>query len=217
MKNKFFNLYVSIIFGIGILILSIILPLSGFWSITLSSAQEGFSCLPINFEQTVEGQLERGGEPDYYCFFVESANQVVSIRMFNIADYEPAISELDPYIFIYGPDGYRIEGNYDGDGIGKNSFLTALLLKEGFYVIEAGMQDWNKSGGTYRLRLESGFEAAVGDVNRDCSVDEKDRQLLFDALGSEAQNNQNLDLDLNGVISTRDMMFLLRNIGIRCI
>ena len=80
------------------------------------------------------------------------------------------------------------------------------LPRDGVYRIEATR--YGSTTGRYALRVDRGFEAAVGDLDRDCDVDSVDRDRLRSLLGGA---DPNADLDLDGQVSTRDAIFQMRN------
>lgn len=158
----------------------------------------------LGLEQRVEGWLGNSTPSITYCLRA-SAGQVLSARMFALDN------QLDPYLQIFDPDGGLLDENDDGLNIGYNSFLTVYIPQDGVYRIVATR--YGDTAGRYALRVENGFQAAVGDLNRDCDVDNADRDRLRSLLGS---TDSDADLDLDGVVSTRDALFQMRNLGIRC-
>jgi hypothetical protein len=158
----------------------------------------------MSFEQTVGGSLSNSTPSRNYCF-TASAGQWVSIRMFAYN------SSLDTYIKLYKPDGQLFAENDDGAGVYNNSFLVRQLPQSGTYRLEATR--WGSTSGDYRLRLEAGREAALGDLDRNCVVNETDRQRMVNAIGS---SDQNADLNLDGIVNTVDYSILLGRIGRTC-
>ncbi|MGQ9904328.1 MAG: PA14 domain-containing protein [Anaerolineae bacterium] len=159
---------------------------------------------PISLEQRVEGRLSDGAPSATYCLRA-SAGQVISARMFALGN-----DGLDPYLQVLTADGRRLAENDDGLNIGYNAFLSVRIPQDGVYRIEATRYDGE---GRYALRVERGFEAAVGDLDRDCDVDSGDRDRLRSLLGS---TDPDADLDLDGAVSTRDAIFQMRSLGVRC-
>jgi hypothetical protein len=164
-------------------------------------------CLPITYEQTVEGSITNANEREAYCFD-GTAEQPVALRMFFPSDTDIT---LDTMVELYGPDGTQLGQNNDGEGIGTASFLAARLPLDGTYRIEATR---NTGQGPYRLRLEAATKAAAGDVNRDCVVDDTDEQLVQAA--RDSAGNPDLDVDLSGYVDTRDVVLLQRMKGQTC-
>jgi hypothetical protein len=158
----------------------------------------------MSFEQTVGGGLSNFFPSANYCF-TASAGQWVSIRMFAYS------GSLDTYIKLYTPDGQLFAENDDGAGVYNNSFLVRQLPQSGTYRLEATR--YGSTSGDYRLRLEAGREAALGDLDRNCVVDETDRQRMVNAIGS---SDQNADLNLDGIVNTVDYSILLGRIGRSC-
>jgi hypothetical protein len=169
-----------------------------------ASASASCSGAPIALEQRVEGRLSNSIPSVTYCLQA-SAGQIISARMFTQGN-----DGLDTYLKVWTADGRLLAENDDGYNIGYNSFLSVGLPQDGVYRIEATRYDGE---GRYALRVDAGFEAAVGDLDRDCDVDNADRDRLRSLLGSD---DPNADLDLDGVVSTRDAIFQMRNIGVRC-
>ncbi|GIV85500.1 MAG: hypothetical protein KatS3mg052_2507 [Candidatus Roseilinea sp.] len=160
---------------------------------------------PIALEQRVEGRLSNATSSVSYCLHA-SAGQIISARMFALGD-----DSLDTHLKVWSVEGQLLAENDDGLNIGYNSFLSVRLPQDGVYRIEATR--YGSSEGRYALRVEAGFEAAVGDLDRDCDVDSMDRDRLWSLLG---RADPNADLDLDGIVSTRDALFQMRNLGIQC-
>lgn len=159
---------------------------------------------PIALEQRVEGRLSDATPSVSYCLQA-SAGQMISARMFALGK-----DDLDTYLKVWGPDGQLLVENDDGLNIGYNSFLSVRLPRDGIYRVEATRYGGE---GRYALRVEAGFQAAVGDLDRDCDVDNTDRNRLHSVLG---RADPDADLDLDGVVSTRDAIFQMRSLGVRC-
>jgi len=160
---------------------------------------------PIALEQRVEGRLSSATPSISYCLSA-SAGQIISARMFALGN-----DELDTYLRVLTADGRLLAENDDGLNIGYNSFLSVRLPQNGAYRIEATR--YGSTEGRYALRVEAGFEAAVGDLDRDCDVDNLDRDRLRSLLG---QADLGADLDLDGVVGARDAIFQMRSVGVRC-
>jgi len=162
-------------------------------------------CQDIYFSKTISGSISDTSDRVYYCFEV-GGSQWITARMFTTT------SGLDPMLDIYNLEtGQFIWGSDDGKGIGWNSFLPIKLPQGGIYLMTASR--YGLSTGSYRLRLEDGASAAAGDVNKDCTVNDKDLQLAQNALGT---NKEDYDIDLSGSVDTRDLTFLVRNKGTSC-
>jgi murein DD-endopeptidase MepM/ murein hydrolase activator NlpD len=158
----------------------------------------------MSFEQTAGGSLSNSTPSRNYCF-TASAGQWVSIRMFAYS------GSLDTYIKLYKPDGQLFAEDDDGAGVGYNSFLVRQLPQSGTYRLEATR--YGSTSGDYRLRLEAGREAALGDLDRNCIINETDRQRMVNAIGS---SDQNADLNLDGIVNTVDYSILLGRMGRTC-
>ncbi|GIW91560.1 MAG: hypothetical protein KatS3mg109_1992 [Pirellulaceae bacterium] len=169
-----------------------------------ASALASCSGAAIALEQRVEGRLSDATPSVSYCLNA-AAGQMISARMFALGN-----DGLDTYLKVWTPDGRLLAENDDGLNIGYNSFLSVRLPQEGVYRIEATRYGGE---GRYALRVEAGFEAAVGDLDRDCDVDNVDRDRLLSLLG---EVDPNADLDLGGSVNVRDLLFLNRSIGINC-
>lgn len=159
----------------------------------------------IGFDQTVEGWLSNFIPWETYCF-TASAGQWISVRMFSL----DTTATLDPYVKLYDPDGRLIYQDDDG-AVANAAFFSYRLPVSGTYRLVATR--YGPTSGDYRLRLESGHEAAVGDVNRDCVVDDTDYQLLANVIGT---SDQNADLNLDGFVNTNDLSILLINSELAC-
>ncbi|MDW8100359.1 MAG: PA14 domain-containing protein, partial [Anaerolineae bacterium] len=169
-----------------------------------ASASASCSGTAIALEQRVEGLLSDATPSISYCLRV-SAGQMISARMFALGN-----DGLDPYLKVWTADGQLLAENDDGLNIGYSSFLSVRFPQDGVYRIEATRYGGE---GRYALRLEAGFQAAVGDLDRDCDVDDADRSRLRGLLG---RADPDADLDLDGVVSSRDAMLQMRSLGVRC-
>jgi regulation of enolase protein 1 (concanavalin A-like superfamily) len=172
--------------------------------IVIINPTEGNCHQSINFEQSVDGQLNDATPTVSYCLDV-STQSWASIRMF------ASTGTFDPYLKLYAPDGSLIAENDNGVGIGLNSFLSVQLSENGAYRVEAGRS--GTGTGDFRLRLEEGREAAVGDIDRNCSVNQADLDTLLAVYGT---NDVQADLDLNGFVNLLDLNILLANMGQTC-
>jgi hypothetical protein len=164
------------------------------------------NCADIYFARTIRGTISDSNPSQDYCFEV-GGRQYVSIRMFDVSDTNPT---LDPIIKLYDENGRLIASNDDGPGIGYNSFMSVLLPSGGIYRLVATRYS---GSGSYWLRIEDGHQAAAGDVNKDCVVNDVDGNLIKSALG---KNDTRYDIDLNGIVNTRDWSFYLQAKGTRC-
>jgi hypothetical protein len=167
--------------------------------------------LGLTYEQTQAGTLSNSRFEQVHCFFGQ-AGDWVSLRMFAVNN-----SGLDTYIKLYAPNNGPIIGQ-DDDGAwagSRDSFVTVQLPQTGLYKLVATRYEFasGTTAGDYRIRLERGREAAVGDVNRSCTVDDVDYTQLVSDSGKAAQNS---DLDLNGIVEQRDRDILLANYGHPC-
>lgn len=158
----------------------------------------------LPYERTVEGNLSDAKPEVRYCLAV-AAGDWMSIGMFAVKG-----STLDTYIKVYLPDGKLFAGDDDGAQIGGNSFLVKRATQAGVYKVVATRYS---GSGTYRLRVEKGSKAALGDLNRDCIVNEMDTQIMQAALGT---NDPYADLNLDGVVDAQDRQALQLRLGRGC-
>lgn len=159
---------------------------------------------PIAFEQTVHGQLNSTNASLSYSF-AAAAGQWASVRMFSDDGTRNARLRL------YGPDGTIIVTNEALLGANPYSFFSVLLAQSGIYRLEVTHS--GDTQGDIRLRLEEGHQAAVGDINRDCRVDNADYTLMQGQWGTD---DQNADLDLSGLVNSFDYSILINNWGRTC-
>ncbi len=124
----------------------------------------------------------------------------------------------DPVLEVYDSRGSRIGYNDDGAFVTnassiyyRDSFLSVRLPSADTYKIVARM--FGSSTGPYAMRLESGREAAPGDLNRDCTVGEADYSILRSRMGS---GNPDADLQLDGTVNSVDYSILQGNWGRGC-
>jgi len=172
------------------------------WERQNSSACNGTA---LSFGQTVGGWLSNFIPQESYCF-TASAGQWVSIRMFAYNN-----NSLDTYIKLYTPDGRLFALDDDGAGTGYNSFLVQRLPQSGTYRVEATR--FGSTSGDYRLRLEGGREAAVGDIDRNCVVNARDVSILMSRWGT---GDQDADLNLDSIVNSVDSSILQSNFGRSC-
>ncbi len=122
-------------------------------------------------------------------------------------------SSLDTYLKLYDPLGQLMVQNDDGAGIDFNSFLTYQFPQNGYYRLEATR--YGNSQGDYALRLEEGRQAAVGDINRDCTVDLVDYEILRRSV-YDGLVDPGADLNLDGVTDETDTDVWTANYGRTC-
>lgn len=159
----------------------------------------------LPFERTVEGSLNDAKAETRYCLAVASGDWL-AIRMFAVKG-----SALDTYIKVYTPDGKLFATDDDGAQIGGNSFLVKRATQAGTYRVVATRYS---GSGAYRLRVEKGSKAALGDLNRDCTVNEMDAQIMQAALGT---NDPYADLNLDGIVDAQDQQALQFRLGRGCL
>ncbi|MFN8484289.1 MAG: PA14 domain-containing protein [Anaerolineae bacterium] len=180
-------------------------------SFTVGSAS---SCqgAALGFEQTVSGSMSNSSPTQNYCFTGASGTWA-SIRMFAIDG-----SSLDTIVALYRPDGSLLSRDDDGADVGHNSFLVAQLDQTGVWRVEATR--WGSTSGPYRLRMERGREAALGDLDRNCVVNEADRQQIVPYLGTRPGDsfdaNWNRDLNLDSIVDAQDHSLLVARMNRSC-
>jgi hypothetical protein len=158
----------------------------------------------VKFEQTVQGTITDAKPETRYCL-TAAAGDWASIRMFASGG-----SPLDTYLKLYGPDGKLLAEDDDGAQVDGNSFLVTRLPQAGRYEIVASRF---AGAGGYRLRVEKGSKSALGDINRDCIVENQDIQLMAAAMdGTDA----NADLNLDGAVNAQDEQTMLYRLGRGC-
>lgn len=157
----------------------------------------------LGINQTVSGSIDTAYQRCIHTFNGNSG-QWISIRMIK----NPAgTGSLDTYLELRDSAGDLIKQDDDGAWPGSyNSFLTTQLPSTGSYHIVA--RGFSSSTGNYRLRLESGREAAVGDLNRDCQVNDADVSILMSRWNTD---NQDADLDLNSTVNSVDFDVMREN------
>lgn len=164
-------------------------------------------CEYIDYESVIEGQITSEQE-DIYCFTGQSGSSI-AIRVME-AQRGPKFT-LYPSLTLYDPDGYALQRDGAEREMAYAQVVLQDLTEEGTYWIRI---EGTENGGTYWLRLERGPKAGMGDVNRDCQVDERDQQLIKNAMGT--RDNPDLDLDLNGIVESRDMVLFNHQKGTQC-
>jgi len=124
----------------------------------------------------------------------------------------------DPILEVYNSSGSRIGYNDDGAFVTnsssvyyRDSFLAVGLPSAGTYRIIARM--YGSSTGPYAMRVESGREAAPGDLNRDCTINGADGSILMSRMGS---GDPDADLTLDGIVNSIDNSILQGNWGRGC-
>jgi len=177
--------------------------------------QTGCSGSPISLNQTVRGTIRSSGQRDTYCLSV-GGGQWISIRMVGNPGWQT--NKPDPVLEVYDPGGARRGYNDDGAFVTnsssiwyRDSFLAVWLPSAGTYSIIARM--YGSSTGPYAMRVESGREAAPGDLNRDCTINGNDASIMTSRMGS---SNPDADLTLDGIVNLIDNSILQANWGRRC-
>jgi len=96
--------------------------------------------------RTLNGTISPNNDEDWYYFY-GIQGRIVSIRM------EKSGSSLDSYLELYDPNGSQVTYNDDGGG-NLNSWLVAVLPRNGVYRVKARSYGHTSSGGyTIRLRM----------------------------------------------------------------
>jgi hypothetical protein len=95
---------------------------------------------------TVEGNINDLAPKVRYSFEAGSGDSV-TINM------DTTSGDLDPFLFLYAPDGSLVERNDDRESGNRNATIALTLASRGTYVIEATRFDQSKSSGTFRLSL----------------------------------------------------------------
>lgn len=119
----------------------------------------GATTLPVFRLQpgTVEGNINDAAPVVRYSFDA-SADDSVSISM------ETTSGDLDPFLFLYAPDGTLVERNDDRESGNRNALIALTLPQRGTYVIEATRFDQatTRTSGTFRLTLALSGAQATG-------------------------------------------------------
>lgn len=170
---------------------------------------------PIGLNQTVQGTISSSGQQHTYCLAVNSA-QWISMRMVGNPGYSG--NNGDPVLEVYDPAGRRIGFNDNGafvpdpsNAFYRNSFLSVYLPSAGTYKIIARMNGSNT--GPYAMRVESGREAAPGDVDRNCKVNSVDYSIIVSRMNT---TDQDADISLDGIINSLDAILTGANVGRTC-
>lgn len=162
--------------------------------------------IPCNLplEKTLAGTLTASKSQFQYCM-AGTAGEWVSIRMFASNN-----ASLDTLLKLYTPDGKLFAQDDDGAQIGSNSFLVKRLPQTGTYKVVATRYSGT---GDYHIRAEQGSKSALGDLNRDCIVNQDDVQLMQQMLGT---NDPNGDLNMDGVVDQQDVQIQQERLGRGC-
>jgi hypothetical protein len=172
------------------------------YDLSILSVDEG---TPIGFDQTVEGKIFLPGQRDIYLLDA-SAGQWISVRMIG--------RPLDTYLEVRDSNDNLIAETDDKLELSRHyydSFLTTNLPSDDTYQIIA--RSYGLSTGDYRLRLEGGREAAVGDVNRDCNINGTDSRIVIGRYGTD---DQDADLNLDGIVNSIDSVIVTSNFRRTC-
>ena len=177
-------------------------------------SQGACSGISIPLNQTVNGTIGSAGQQVNYCLSV-SGGQWISLRMIGNPGWQT--NKGDPILDVYNPSGALIGSGDDTFVVGssnvyyRDAFLSVWLPSAGVYRIVAHMYGSNTA--PYAMRLESGREAAPGDLNRDCAVNDSDSSILASRIGS---SDPDADLLLDGIVNSVDMAILQANRGRGC-
>lgn len=106
---------------------------------------------------TIEGNINDAAPLVRYSFDA-SADDSVSISM------ETTSGDLDPFLFLYAPNGALVERNDDRESGNRNALIALTLPQRGTYVIEATRFDQASAltSGTFRLTLALSGAQATG-------------------------------------------------------
>ncbi|MFN8563948.1 MAG: PPC domain-containing protein [Anaerolineae bacterium] len=106
---------------------------------------------------TIEGNLNDAAPVVRYSFDA-NADDSVSISM------ETTSGDLDPFLFLYAPDGTLVERNDDRESGNRNALIALTLVRRGTYIIEATRfeQASAPTSGTFRLTLTISGAQATG-------------------------------------------------------
>ncbi len=109
---------------------------------------------------TVEGNINDSAPSVRYSFDA-NADDSVSISM------ETTSGDLDPFLFLYAPDGTLVERNDDRESGNRNALIALTLTQRGTYVVEATRfeQANVSSSGTFRLTLTIAGTQTTGTPN----------------------------------------------------
>jgi hypothetical protein len=156
----------------AVMIILLALPGSAVLAVPQSSpAMLACSGLPIASGQARAGFIGSGTPQMTYCFSA-SAGQDVAIAM-----NASGGSALDPWLFLYDPDGRQVADNDDRtSGRDLNSFISMRLPRTGSYTIKASR--YGISWGNYEISLtvsgSSGNGGSQGCYNAPGGTDRND-------------------------------------------
>lgn len=103
---------------------------------------------PITPGKRVEGNITASAARVRYTFSAQSGDQI-TISM------DATSGDLDPYLFLFAPNGDLLQQNDDAVQGSRNAQITFTLPSTGAYIIEATrvQQEDGQTTGTYRLTL----------------------------------------------------------------
>jgi subtilisin family serine protease len=138
----------------------------------------------INAGQTVSGELETVGEPDFFAVNLSGGN------IYEIALTGDTLD--DPYLRVFNPDGSLLGEDDDGND-GLNSVLNLNIQRTGRYYVSADSSLGSETG-TYSLEISAGTAAPAGGV-RSFSVASNDKVVAGEiAFGGEL-NRHTIELN----------------------
>jgi len=138
----------------------------------------------INAGQTVSGELETAGEPDFFAVNLSAGN------IYEIALTGDTLD--DPYLRVFNPDGSLLGEDDDGND-GLNSVLNLNIQRTGRYYVSADSSLGSETG-TYSLEISAGTAAPAGGV-RSFSVASNDKVVAGEiAFGGEL-NRHTIELN----------------------
>jgi len=137
-----------------------------------------------NAGQTVSGELETAGEPDFFAVNLSAGN------IYEIALTGDTLD--DPYLRVFNPDGSLLGEDDDGND-GLNSVLNLNIQRTGRYYVSADSSLGSETG-TYSLEISAGTAAPAGGV-RSFSVASNDKVVAGEiAFGGEL-NRHTIELN----------------------
>lgn len=129
----------------------------------------------INAGQTVNGELETAGDPDFFAVNLSAGN------VYEIALTGDTLD--DPYLRVFNPDGSLLGEDDDGND-GLNSVLNLNIQRTGRYYVSADSSLGSETG-TYSLDISAGTAAPAGGI-RSFSVSSNDKVVTGEiAFGGE--------------------------------
>ena len=138
----------------------------------------------ITAGQTVSGELETAGEPDFFAVNLSAGN------IYEIALTGDTLD--DPYLRVFNPDGSLLGEDDDGND-GLNSVLNLNIQRTGRYYVSADSSLGSETG-TYSLEISAGTAAPAGGV-RSFSVASNDKVVAGEiAFGGEL-NRHTIELN----------------------